>query len=231
MTPPEPRLPGRAIAQGVALGLVVTVLVAGLGARLGVLAPAPTLSGPWPWVASRAAGVTALVALAADVILGLGLSTRLGDRWLPRGAAVELHRRLGGLALGLTAGHALLLLGDAAVRFDLLALLVPGTSAYRRLPVAVGVLAAYAAVVVQVSFGLRARLGARTWRRLHHLSFVALVGALAHGLAAGTDTGRPAMRVLYVLIASVVGALVTWRLLQAAGAPAAGARPPARSRQ
>ena len=64
---------------------------------------------------------------------------------------------------------------------------VPGVSSYRPWAVAAGIGAAYLAVIIHVSFALRARIGARWWRRVHYGSFAVLVGALAHGITAGSD--------------------------------------------
>ena len=48
-----------------------------------------------------------------------------------------------------------------------------------------------------------------------------LVAALGHGIAAGSDTGRTGMQVFYVILASLVGALVALRAVVAVGAPRA----------
>lgn len=203
---------GRTIGLGVVLGGLGLALLAAIGARLGVVAELARPSGPWVWSAARATGVTALVALTLDVVAGLALSTGALDRWLARGRSLELHQLLARATLGLTAGHALLLVLDPFIRYDLLDVMVPGVSAYRSWAVAAGIVAAYGAVVVQVSFGLRSRLGQRTWRRLHYLSFAVLLGALGHGLTAGTDTASLGMRVLYAVLAGLVAALVAVRV-------------------
>lgn len=206
----------RRIALGVALGVGLLIVLDAVAVRLGVAAGAlPTIAGPSPWLVSRAAGLTAFVALALDVIVGLAMSTGALDRHLPRARTLELHRWLSTVALGLTAAHALALLADRAVRFDALDVLVPFASSYRAWAVGLGVLAAYAALVVHASFGWRKRLGARTWRRLHHLSFVAFAGALVHGLAAGSDRGAAGVQLLYLASATVVAGLVVVRLTSA----------------
>jgi sulfoxide reductase heme-binding subunit YedZ len=116
------------------------------------------------------------------------------------------------VALGLTAAHALALLLDRAFRFDALAVLLPSAAPYRPLAVGLGVLAAYAALVVHLSFGWRKRLGARAWRRLHQLSFVAYAAALVHGLTAGGGRGATGTRVVGAASALVIAALVARRV-------------------
>jgi len=208
----------RPVAAGVIAALVLLGLIDGLGARAGLVAGAvPHSDGPWLWIASRAAGVSAFLALALAVAFGLFLSTGAADRWLPRRQSAELHRWLSAATLALIGVHALLLLGDGFVRFDLIAVLVPFASPYRPVAVGIGVLAGLSAVIIHGSFALRRRIGARTWRRLHYLSFVALALALAHGLLAGSDAGAAWMRAVYLVTAAVVTALLAARVAAAAG--------------
>jgi predicted ferric reductase len=161
-------------------------------------------------------GLTAFVALALDVILGLLLSTRMANRLFAKGVAVELHRWLSPLVLALALGHGLLLLADGYIRFDALAVLVPFASPYRPLAVGLGVIAGYLAVVVHASFALRKTIGARTWRRLHYLSFVALIGAAAHALLAGSDVGSVWVRSLYAVPLAIAVGLAAMRIARRA---------------
>lgn len=208
-----------ALWPGLALGAAALLLLGAVAARLGLATPAPRPGGPWAWVASRALGVSALIALALDVLLGLALSTRLVSRaaaaLLSRGRLLELHQALGRAALSLTAGHALLLLADPYIRYDALDVLLPALSTYRPVAVAAGIVAAYAALVVHRSFRWRARIGAKGWRRLHALSFVAFFAALAHGFLAGSDSGTAGMRALYLALALATAALIGLRLFEA----------------
>jgi len=194
-------------------GLAILLLGDALLARAGLVAGAvPRPEGPWIWTASRATGVAAFVALTLEVVLGLLLSTRAGDRLLPRARSVDLHQWLSTLGLGLVALHGLLLAADSFVRFDVLDTLVPFLAPYRPVAVGLGVLAGWAAVVVHASFALRKRLGAKTWRRLHGLSFAAYALAVVHTLAAGTDAGHPALRALVLGSAAVVLGLAAVRI-------------------
>lgn len=201
---------------GMALLLVLDALATRLGMAPGLI---PTLPGTALWTTSRAAGVTAFVALTLDVVFGLLVSTGAGDRLLPRARTVDLHRWLSSVALALTGLHAVLLLGDRFVRFDVLDLVVPFLSSYRALAVGLGVLTAYGALVVHVSFQLRKRLGARAWRRLHYLSFAVFLGALLHGVLAGSDSASLGMRVTYAGAGGAVLLLTTLRVVGALRKP------------
>ncbi|MCE9575898.1 MAG: ferric reductase-like transmembrane domain-containing protein [Deltaproteobacteria bacterium] len=203
----------KAVAIGVIAALVALVLADALAARAGVVAGAiPRTDGPWLWVASRAAAVAAFVALTFEVAFGLAVSTGAGDGWVGRARAVDIHGWLSTVTLVLIAGHALALLGDGAVRFDALDAVVPFAARYRPVAVAAGVLAAWLAVAVHLSFGLRKRIGPRWWRRLHHATFALFALAVAHGLAAGSDGDRPWMRGLYLGAVALVGGLTLARL-------------------
>lgn len=202
----------KTMLAGLVAGTLLVLLLGAIGARLGVLAAPPRPDGPWMWVATRAAGVTALVALTLDVALGLVLSTGALDAWMARARSLELHRTLSATALALTAGHVLVLMLDPFIRYDALDVAVPGVSSYRPSAVAAGIGAAYLALVIHVSFGLRATIGARWWRRLHYASFAVLFGALAHGILAGGDTGRTGMQVFYGILAGAIAALIGLRV-------------------
>lgn len=176
----------------------------------------PRLAGAQAWTCARAAGVTAFIALTLDVLFGLCVSTGALDRWVPRAATVDVHRWLSGVALGLVGVHAGALLVDGWIGYDALDVLVPGLSAYRAGPVAIGIVATYGALVVQASFGWRKRIGVRAWRALHATAFAVFVGAAAHGVLAGTDARHPGMRVLYIAASAAVGALLVLRIAIAA---------------
>jgi predicted ferric reductase len=196
----------------VVIGLALLLALDAVATRSG-LAPGlvPKISGPALWMASRAAGVTAFVALTLDVVFGLFVSTGAADRWVPRGRSVEVHRWLSSMALALTAAHAVALIGDRYVRFDVLDLLIPFLSSYRSLAVGLGVLAAYGALVVHASFEWRKQLGARTWRKLHYVSFAVFVAAFLHGILAGSDSRSPWIQALYVGAGGSVSLLVVQR--------------------
>lgn len=203
-------------ATGLLIGLVLLALLAAVAARLGLaVAAIPTIAGAAPWTTARAFGLTALLAVTADVVFGLLVSTGVADHLISRARGVDVHRWLSSIALTLTAGHVLALMTDRFVPFDALDVSVPFLSAYRPVAVGVGILAAYGAMLVHVSFALRRRLGTRAWRRLHFVSFAVFVTAIGHGLAAGSDSDLRGLQVFYAWSAITVGVLVVYRVLGA----------------
>ncbi|MCC6214645.1 MAG: ferric reductase-like transmembrane domain-containing protein [Polyangiaceae bacterium] len=200
------------IVRGALAGSAVLLALDALALRAGLASGLlPKLAGSAAWVTSRAAGVTAFLALTIDVIFGLLLSTGATDRVIPRATSLELHRWTSAAALVLTGVHALALLGDRWVRFDVIDLVVPLASSYRPIAVGLGVVAAHGLLVVHLSFGWRKRLGPKAWRRLHYASFGVFLAALAHGLLAGSDTAAPGLRLMYLVALAGVGGLVVLR--------------------
>ena len=101
-----------------------------------------------------------------SVVWGLALSTRvLGGR--PRPAWLfDLHRFLGGLALGFVGVHVLAVLADSYVHFSLLNVLVPLTGDWHPLAVALGIVGLYLLLAVELTSLARTRLprASPTWR-------------------------------------------------------------------
>ena len=166
------------------------------------------------WYAIRVTGVTAYLALWLTTIAGLCISGGFGGKWLPGALLYPLHQ-LGDLALSLMALHAALLLGDHYAEFTPASLVVPFTAAYRPMWTGLGILALYLSAVVFWSVHVRDRIGYRAWRTIHLLSLVAFGLALVHGFASGTDSGSPALRVMYLVTGQLAIGLVSLRIWKA----------------
>ena len=157
------------------------------------------------WHVARAAGIVAWLLLTASVLWGVVLATDLFGRWRRAAWLLDLHRWLGGLTVSFVAVHVLALIADSWVHFDLLAVTVPLASEWQPWPVALGVVAMWSLVVVQVTSLARRRLSPACWHRLHIVGYVAFVLASLHGTFAGTDAPHP----LYVVTSSAaVGAVL-----------------------
>jgi predicted ferric reductase len=200
--------------SGVLTGIVLALLMTSAAARLGIVSiNLERADTHWFWYLSRAAGISAYLALTLSMLWGLLLSTSLADRWIARGRSIDLHKWISAVALGLIVAHALVLVADPFVRYDLVDVLVPFSSEYRQIPVALGVLSAYGTVVVLGSFWLRRQLGQRTWRALHMLAFPTFGLVALHGMLAGSDSAIPWMRLVYLFSSTMVLLLVSYRLV------------------
>jgi len=71
----------REVVRGVVVGVVVLALLGAIASRTGVIATdVPRPDGSGAWLLSRVTGMTAFIALSLDVIVGLLVSSRAGDR-------------------------------------------------------------------------------------------------------------------------------------------------------
>ncbi len=189
---------------------------------------------PTFWILARASGLVAYALLTTSVLAGLVLKARPFGTALKPATVTDLHRFLALLGLGAVSLHGLALLLDRAVPLAVADLFVPGIAPYRPLWTGLGVLAAELTVVVYASFGLRKRIGARNWRRLHWAAYAIFALATVHGLAAGSDSGATWALAVYGAATGAVLAAAGWRALVppekgAARVPPRG-RPVARQR-
>ena len=91
------------------------------------------------WYLARASGIVAFVLLTIAVVLGLTLSGRAKLPNWPRFAVEDVHRFAGLLTGTFVSLHVLTLFVDSYLPFSLTQLVVPGTSSYRPLSTALGV--------------------------------------------------------------------------------------------
>lgn len=172
-------------------------------------------SDPTFWILARAGGLTAYLLLTSSVLLGLLVKAR-PFRSLAPAAVADLHRFLSLLALGAVAVHGGSLVLDRAAPVSFWALVLPGLAEHRPVWTGLGVAAAELLLLVIVSFSVRKRIGARSWRRLHWATYAVFAAAALHGVAAGTDTSRPWALSLY---GATIGAVVVATVYRALTPP------------
>jgi sulfoxide reductase heme-binding subunit YedZ len=190
------------LALAILTGLINT---AALGSALGITTKTS-------WYFSRSSGVVAYILLAGSTIWGLLLTTKLIKNTIPAALSLAMHNILSWLAIFLAGLHGLALLLDSYYDYSFTNLLVPFTGPYRPGWVGVGIIGFYLMVLTSGSFYLRKRIGQKTWRRLHYLTFAAFLMVTVHGLMAGTDSGNPGMRVIYWGSVLIVLALTSMRI-------------------
>src|SRR5437867_9145586 len=174
------------------------------------------MSGQFPWYVARSAGLVAWALLAASVLWGLALSTKILSPTVRPNWILDLHRWLGGLALGFTGVHVGALLFDTYVHLGVVSVLVPFASTWHPGAVAWGVVSLYLLLAVEVTSLLRSRIPKSLWRKTHFASFALFVTSTLHGLTAGTDTGSTMLRIGVLMTAALFAGLTAARLLEAA---------------
>lgn len=150
--------------------------------------PAPLEHG-W-WIASRSAGIVALLAITASVILGLLMANGLPRRKGATRVLVSLHESTALAGLVAIAVHGITLLGDPWMHATLWKISVPFSIAYRPLWTSLGIIAGWIAAALGLSFYARRRIGVKLWRKLHRATVLAWALGLAHTLGSGTDAGE-----------------------------------------
>ncbi len=155
-------------------------------------------SDPTFWLLARASGLTAYLLLTLSVLAGLILKSRPLGRAVKAAPVMDLHRLLALLGLASLGVHGTALLLDQTVRMPVAGLLVPGSSPYRPVAVAFGVVAAELMAVVVMSFSVRKLTGQKVWRLLHWSTYAIFGLATAHGLLAGSDSAQPWTRGVYL---------------------------------
>jgi sulfoxide reductase heme-binding subunit YedZ len=163
------------------------------------------------WLASRSAGIVAYLLLSLAVVLGLCMALRVGSPRVRLGLRV-LHERVALLALGSVAAHGLFLLADPWLKPGVEGVLVPFTMSYRPAWTGIGILAAYLAAGLSLTYYVRRRIGSKRWRLAHRFIPVAWAMAAVHVAGAGTDAVSLWLDVPLAVTAAVVLALLAERL-------------------
>ena len=180
------------------------------------------------WLASRAAGIVALLLVSASVLIGLAMASGLLRKPGIKRALLPFHEHtaLAGLvALGV---HGVTLLGDAWLRPGVAGIAIPFVIGYRTVYVALGILAGYLAALLGLSFYARRRIGARLWRRMHKATVLVYAMGLVHTLGAGTDASTTWLRAVMLATAVPIVGLFALRVARSRRAPARTPRQPAR---
>lgn len=164
------------------------------------------------WLASRASGITAFLLVSCSVTLGLAMATRLLRGRVKALTLVKAHEHLALAGLVAIAVHAITLLGDKWLRPGAGGVLVPFTMSYRPGFTGLGIIAAYLAAALGLSFYARRRIGAKRWRSLHRLTLLVYALGVIHTLGAGTDASTPWLRTILVVSGAPILflALVRW---------------------
>lgn len=163
------------------------------------------------WLASRAAGIVALLLVSTSVIIGLYMAANLGRRPGYKRTLVKVHEQVALAALVAMAAHGLLLLGDRWLSPGLSGIAIPFTMSYRPLWTGIGIIGGYLAFALGLTFYARRRLGPARWRKTHRLIVLVYVLGVAHALGAGSDGGGIWLREMVAVTALPIAGLLVAR--------------------
>ena len=187
-----------------------------------------TAAGPhlW-WLASRAAGIVALILSSLSVSIGLlmgGRSRRV------RGTDLRVaHEALSLATLTAIAVHGLTLIGDGFLKLSLADVSLPFAASYEAFWTTTGIVSFWALALLGLSYYLRGRIGAQRWQTLHRFTALAWILGVAHSLGEGTDAGQAWFLAMTAIVVAPALALLTNRWLTAPRKPNPPSAPAARA--
>ncbi|WP_395695881.1 ferric reductase [Nocardioides sp.] len=182
--------------------------------------------GPVLWFLNRGTGISLLVLLTVTVVLGLLSRPARAGRTVPAFVPQHLHRNLALLSVVALGVHVTTAVVDSYVDIRWWQALVPVGATYEPLWLGLGTVSLDLIAITVVTSLLRGRIGLRSWRVLHLLTWPAWAMAVVHGVGIGTDLRDGAAWAVWPTVAccAAVAAALVVRL--AAGSPAAvGSRP------
>lgn len=196
---------------GVVIIIAVAIVLGGPSGGLTALSAA-LLGQHSAWYLSRASAFVAYLLLWWSMVLGLSLTNRLARVWPGGPTTNDLHEHASLLGIVFALLHGLVLLGDSYIGYTLPQILIPFAGSYATLWVGLGQVGLYMMALVAFTFYVRQRIGARTWRSIHYLSFAVFALSLVHGLASGTDSGTLWAIWIYLSTGASVLALTIYRI-------------------
>ncbi|HZQ16397.1 MAG TPA: ferric reductase-like transmembrane domain-containing protein [Gaiellaceae bacterium] len=167
------------------------------------------------WYVTRGTGTVALLLLTASVLMGIGVAVRWRGRNWPRFAVADAHRNLTLLSIGFVALHIVTTVADGFAPISLAAAVVPFSSPYRPLWLALGTISFDLLLALVATSLARRRVPARAWRLVHWLAYAAWPVALVHSFGTGSDARFGWFALLGFACLAVVAAAVLARALQA----------------
>jgi methionine sulfoxide reductase heme-binding subunit len=182
------------------------------------------MTGPDPaelgrWLASRAAGVVALLCITVSVGIGLTMAGRVARRPALARALAAVHQQTALVGLVAIAVHGITLLGDRFLAPSIGDIAIPFTSTYEPLWTGLGVTGGWLGAILGLSYWIRHRIGPGLWRRLHRATILVYVLSVAHAVGAGTDASEPWMRLLLVVTGATIMFLFVMRVLTPPAGP------------
>jgi sulfoxide reductase heme-binding subunit YedZ len=163
------------------------------------------------WLASRASGLVALVLVTISVGIGLAMAGKPAQRGLSR-KLLAVHQQTALAALIAIGLHGVSLLLDPWLQPGVAGVTVPFALGFKTFFTGLGVIAAYLAMLLGLSYYARKRVGARLWRKAHRATIAVYVLGLVHALGAGSDAGSVAFQLWAAVTAVPIALLFVYRL-------------------
>lgn len=164
------------------------------------------------WYISRSAGFVGLALLGVIGILGM---ITAGNFHFGRGSrfvAPEVHRSLSLLAIVILAIHVGAAVLDKYSRIGLKDVFIPFVSQYRPIWIGIGAIAVDLGIAVLVTSFLRIKMGYKSWKVVHWLTYPIFALSIVHGLGSGSDSPILLGKIVYLAVGGVLLAGILMRL-------------------
>lgn len=171
-----------------------------------------TLSSQGWWIVSRSSAIVAFVLVTVSVFLGLTMAGKPLREPRFTKTMRALHEQTALAALLAIGVHVIAVLADPWLKPGAAGVAIPFVLGLNRFWNGIGVIAAYLAFLLGLSFYLRKQIGAKLWRQAHRATIAVYVLGLLHALGAGSDTGSPLFLGFAVVTAIPIAALFVYRL-------------------
>jgi len=167
---------------------------------------------PLLWWAGRALGFLAYVALWLSMIFGTlvssrGFGGRISQQWV-----MDLHQEWTLAAVIATVLHVVVLVTHAESGVTPWAAIIPLASERLTGAITLGTIGGLGLAVITLSSWMRSSIPYPVWRGIHALAFGSMILAIAHSIAAGTDSDTIAAQLLYLGTASALGIVTALRV-------------------
>lgn len=165
--------------------------VTGLGPQIGLNIVLDFSEPAVWWYVTRASAIVAWILLTFSVLWGILLKTRIlrgadNPEWLK-----VIHRFMSGLAMVMVITHMVSLYLDSYIEFTVADLLIPFSSSFEPLGVALGVIGMWVMVVVWATSMVMQWIPQPVWKAIHYLSYLSLFAVALHSGMVGSDVGTP----------------------------------------
>jgi sulfoxide reductase heme-binding subunit YedZ len=171
-----------------------------------------TLSSQGWWIVSRSSAIVAFVLVTVSVFLGLTMAGKPLREPRFTKTMRALHEQTALAALVAIGIHVIAVLADPWLKPGVAGVAIPFVLGLNRFWNGLGVIAAYLAFLLGLSFYLRRQIGAKLWRQAHRATIVVYVLGLFHALGAGSDTGSLLFLGFAVVTAVPITVLFVYRL-------------------
>jgi methionine sulfoxide reductase heme-binding subunit len=171
-----------------------------------------TLSTQGWWIVSRSSAMVAFVLVTISVFLGLTMAGKPLREPRFTKAVRTVHEQTALAALVAIGVHIVAVLADPWLQPGVAGVAIPFVLSLNRFWNGIGVIAAYLAFLLGLSFYLRRHIGAKRWRTAHRATIAVYVLGLFHALGAGTDTGSLPFLLFAAVTAVPIAILFVYRL-------------------